>query len=215
MNYKTYNPKSFKNQLMANEIKWSIDQAHSEIAFKVKHLMIANIKGKFKTFDASIYTTGNDFTTVVVDLWIDATSIETGEVKRDEHLKSADFLDVAHHKQLTFTASTMSQTAVKGNYELWGELTIKGITKNVKMDVQLGGIVKESLGSERAGFSISTSINRMDWGLTWNTPIETGGFLLGDEILITGDFELISVAPRETEVKMVFETTHFASKSIF
>jgi polyisoprenoid-binding protein YceI len=200
---------------MANEIKWSIDQAHSEIGFKVKHLMIANIKGMFKTFDASIYTTGNDFTTVVVDLWIDATSIETGDLKRDEHLKSADFLDVARYKQLTFTASTMSQMAVNGNYELWGELTIKGITKNVKMDVQLGGIVNEPLGRERAGFNISTSINRMDWGLNWNTPIETGGFLLGDEILISVDLELISIAPKETDVKMVLETTHFTSKSIF
>jgi polyisoprenoid-binding protein YceI len=200
---------------MADEIKWSIDQAHSEIAFKVKHLMISHVRGTFKTFDASIYTTGSDFTTVVVDLWIDATSIETGEVKRDEHLKSAEFLDAAQHKQLTFTASSMRETAVKGNYELWGELTIKGITKNVKFDVQLGGFVSEPLGRERVGFSISTTINRMDWGLNWNTPIETGGFLLGDEILISGDLELISVPPTEIPVKMELETAHFTSKSIF
>jgi len=94
---------------MKNEIKWSIDQAHSEIAFKVRHLMIAHVKGSFKGFDASIYTTAKDFTTAIIDLWIDPSSITTGDVKRDEHLKGADFFDVKNHKEITFTSSTIEK----------------------------------------------------------------------------------------------------------
>src|SRR5450432_1327103 len=108
---------------MINQTKWTVDPDHSEIEFKIRHLMIAGIKGSFKIFDASIYTTGKDFSTAEVDLWIDAASISTGSDKRDEHLKSADFLDVQHYPQITFISNTI--TKVMGhNHELWGDLTI-------------------------------------------------------------------------------------------
>src|SRR5580765_4626288 len=94
---------------MQQQTKWSIDPAHSEISFKVRHLMIAHTKGTFKTFDASIYTTAKDFTTAEIDFWVDAASINTGDLKRDEHLKGADFFDVANHKQITFTSSTIGK----------------------------------------------------------------------------------------------------------
>jgi polyisoprenoid-binding protein YceI len=182
---------------MTNETKWSVDMGHSEIAFKVRHLMIAHVKGSFKIFDANIYTTEKDFTTAQIDLWIDAASIITGDEKRDEHLKGADFFDVEHHKQITFTASTMQQPDEKGNQELWGELTMKGITKNVMLNVEFGGIVKDPWGNEKAGFSVTGKIKRSDWELTWNAALETGGFVVGDEISISCELELINTGKKD------------------
>jgi polyisoprenoid-binding protein YceI len=172
--------------------KWSVDQTHTEIAFKVRHLMIAHVKGAFKTFDASIYTNAKDFTTADIDLWIDPSSINTGDAKRDEHLKSADFFDIEKHKQITFTSSTIGKPDSDGNHELWGELTMMGITKNVKMDVQFGGIVKDPWGNEKSGFKVTGIIRRSDWGLVWNASLEAGGIMVSDEVSITCEVELIN-----------------------
>ena len=177
---------------VSTKTKWSLDKAHSEIGFRVKHLMIAHVKGTFKTFDASIYTTSNDFTTAEVDLWIDPSSIDTGDIKRDEHLKSADFFDVDNHKQITFTSSTIGKPDGDGNQELWGELTMMGITKNIKLNVLFGGIIKDPWGSEKAGFEISGKINRSNWGLTWNSTLEAGGLLVSDELSISCEIELLN-----------------------
>jgi polyisoprenoid-binding protein YceI len=154
--------------------------------------MIAHVKGVFKTFDASIYTTSKDFTSAEVDLWIDPSSIFTGDTKRDEHLKSADFFDVNKHKQITFTSSTIGKPGPDGNQELWGELTMMGITKNIKLNVQFGGIVKDPWGNEKAGFTVTGKINRSDWGLVWNANIEAGGLMVSDEVMISksiGEYE--------------------------
>jgi len=175
-----------------SKTKWSIDQSHSEIEFKVRHLMIAHVKGSFKTFDASIYTNEKDFTTAEIDLWIDSSSIITGDAVRDDHLKSADFFDVQNHKQITFTSSTIGKPDKDGNQELWGELTIRGITKNIKLNVQFGGILKDPWGNEKAGFTITGKINRSDWGLIWNTAIETGGFMVSEEVTVSCEVELIN-----------------------
>ena len=120
----------------------------------------------------SIYTTGKDFQSAEIDFWIDAASITTGNEKRDEHLKSADFFDVENYRQITFTSSTMAKADMDGNLGLWGELTLRGITKNIKLDVQFGGILKDPWGNEKAGFSISATINRNDWGLVWNKAFD-------------------------------------------
>lgn len=187
--------------MKTNEItpktKWSIDQIHSEIEFKIRHLMISHVKGEFKVFDASIYTYEKDFTTCEIDLWIDAASIETGDSQRDEHLKSADFFDVANHKQITFTSSTIGKPNKEGIQELWGELTIKGIKKNVKLNVQFGGIIKDPWGNEKAGFNISGKVNRTDWGLIWNTILETGGLMVSEEVNISCDIELINIGQKD------------------
>lgn len=187
---------------MTNEIKWSIDQSHSEIGFKVKHLMIAHVKGTFKTFDASIYTTTKDFKTAEIDLWIDASSITTGDEKRDEHLKGVDFFHVEKYKQITFTSSTIGNSAPDGNRELWGELTIKGITRNVKMSVQFGGIITDPWGNEKAGFTINGKIKRSDWGLKWNKVIESGGFILGEEVAIICEAELLNVSQKDFKMEL-------------
>jgi polyisoprenoid-binding protein YceI len=188
--------------LVTTQTKWSVDQAHCEVAFNVRHLMIAHVKGTFKTFDASIYTNANDFTTAEVDLWIDPSSIVTGDKKRDEHLKSKDFFDVENHKQITFTSSTMGKPAADGNQELWGELTMLGITKNVKLNVQFGGFVKDPWGNEKAGFTVSGVIKRSDWGLVWNATIETGGLMVSDEVAISCEFELINKGQEDMTMRL-------------
>jgi len=188
--------------LVPTQTKWSLDQAHSEIGFRIKHLMIAHVKGTFKTFDASIYTTSNDFTTAEVNVWIDPASIDTRDAKRDEHLKSADFFDVNNHKQITFTSSTIGKPDTDGNHELWGELTMMGVTKNVKLNAQFGGIIKDPWGIEKAGFDISGKIRRSDWGLTWNAPIEAGGLLVSDELSISCEVELINNGPADMTMKI-------------
>jgi polyisoprenoid-binding protein YceI len=171
--------------------KWGIDTIHSEVAFKVKHLMISNVKGVFKEFDASIYTTGEDFMTSEIDFWLNPASIDTGAADRDAHLKSADFFDVENHKQITFIGDSYEKVDNDGSYTLWGDLTIKGITKKIKLDVEFGGIMKDPWGNEKAGFTVNGKINRKDWELNWNAALEAGGVLVGDEIKISCDIELI------------------------
>ncbi len=197
---------------MTNDIKWSIDQSHSEIAFKVRHLMIAHVKGSFKIFDANIYTTGKDFTTAQVDLWIDAASITTGDQKRDEHLKAPDFFDVERHKQINFTSSTIEKAGADGTHDLWGELTMRGITGNVHLKVDFGGIITDPWGNEKAGFTVTGKIKRSDWGLSWNTPLalETGGLMLGDEITISCEVELINAGKKD----LIMELEPAIDKSI-
>ncbi len=182
---------------MTKETKWSIDLVHSEIAFKIRHLMIAHVKGVFRKFDASIYTSGNDFTTAQIDLWIDPSSISTGDAQRDAHLTGVDFFDAENHKQIGFTSSTIGKADENSNHELWGELTIKGITKNVKLNVEFGGIVIDPWGKEKAGFTVSGKINRADWGLVWNTAMETGGLMVSEEVNISCEVELVNIGKKD------------------
>ena len=170
--------------------KWIIDPVHSEIDFKIRHLMITNVKGNFKEFDASIYTTGNDFLTAEVDCWINAASVDTGNEDRDTHVKSADFFDVEQFPQITFKADTYEKVDGDGSFELWGVLTIKGITRKIKLDVEFGGIMKDPWGNEKAGFTINGKINRKDFDLNWNTALETGGVLISDEVKINCEIQL-------------------------
>lgn len=187
---------------MTNRTKWSVDQSHSEIDFKVRHLMIAYVKGSFKTFDASIYTKDKDFATAEIDLWINAASITTGEEKRDTHLRGADFFDAENHKQITFMSSTIEKAGADGNHDLWGELTIKGITKNVKLNVEFGGIITDPWNNEKAGFTVTGKINRKDWELTWNTAMETGGLMVSDEIHISCELQLINATQKESTMEL-------------
>jgi polyisoprenoid-binding protein YceI len=188
---------------MNNQLKWSIDQAHTEIGFKVKHLMISNVKGSFKTFEGSIYTTDRDFSTAEIDFWIDPASIETGNSKRDEHLRSKDFFDVEKHKEITFMASTIAKANDNGIHELWGELTMVGITKNIKLDVEFGGIIKDPWTNEKAGFSITGKIKRSDWGLVWNATIEAGGVMVSDEISILCEVELTNMGFKDLKMDII------------
>ncbi len=175
---------------MSTETTWSIDQTHSEIAFSVKHLMITHVKGTFGKFDADIITEGSDFTTVVIDLSIDANSITTGDIKRDEHLKGEDFFDVKKFRQIGFKSSRIGKEDENGYRDFWGELTIKDITKAVKLSAMFGGFAKDSSGKEKAGFTVKGTIKRSDWGLNWNSALDAGGFILGDDVMIACEIEL-------------------------
>lgn len=176
---------------IGTKTKWAIDTSHSEIGFNVKHLMISNVKGVFKEFEAGIYTTGKDFVTSEINVWINTASIDSGDEKRDSHLKSSDFFDVENHKQITFTGHSYEKADAQGNYELWGDLSIKGITKRINLDIEFGGIIKDPWGNEKAGFIINGKINRKDWGLTWNTVLEAGGVVLSNDVKINCEVQLI------------------------
>jgi len=171
--------------------KWGIDPAHSEISFKVKHLMITYVKGVFKEFDASIYTTGEDFMTADIDFWMNPSSVDTGAADRDAHLKSADFFDVENFKQIHFIGKSYQKVDEDGSYTLWGDLTIKDVTRQIKLDVEFGGVMKDPWGNEKAGFSINGKLNRKDFGLTWNAALEAGGVLVGEDVKISCEVELV------------------------
>ena len=170
--------------------KWVIDPAHSEIAFKVKHLMITNVKGVFKEYEASIYTTGNDFMTAEIDFWMNPASIDTGDEKRDAHMRSGDFFDVENYKEIRFTGNSYEKTD-DDKYVLWGDLTIKDIQRKIKLNVEFTGIMKDPWGSEKAGFSLDGEINRKDWGLNWNAALEAGGVLVSDTVNISCEVQLL------------------------
>ncbi len=170
--------------------KWIIDVAHSELSFKIRHLMITNVKGVFAEFDASIVTTGDNFMSAEIDCFVNAASVSTGNADRDKHLKSEDFFDVAQFPQISFIANTYENVDNDGSYELWGDLTIKGISKKIKLDVEFGGVVKDPWGNEKAGFTINGKVNRKDWGLNWNTALEAGGVMLAEDVMISCEIQL-------------------------
>lgn len=167
---------------------WQLDPTHSELGFKVKHLMITNIKGEFRNFSAEI--DGEDFSKAAISAMIDTSSIFTNEDNRDAHLKNADFFDVDNHKEMTFKGSSIAKIDDE-NFELTGMLSIKGISKEIKLGVEYGGTSTDPWGNEKMGFSINGKINRSDYGLNFNAPLETGGFLLGEEVKISADLQFV------------------------
>ena len=167
---------------------WQLDPTHSELGFKVKHLMITNIKGEFRNFSAEI--DGEDFSKAAISATIDTSSIFTNEDNRDAHLKNADFFDVDNHKEMTFKGNSYTKIDDE-NYELTGMLSIKGISKEIKLAVEYGGTSKDPWGNEKMGFSINGKINRNDYGLNFNAALETGGFLLGEEVKISADLQFV------------------------
>ena len=150
----------------ATIIKWGIDKIHSEVGFKVKHLMFSNVRGKFKEYDAVIVTTGHDFETAEIDFWIDPASVDTGSEDRDKHIRAIDFFDIEHHKQIVFKGNTYIPIDHDGSYEMHGDLTINSITKRIKLDVEFGGIMKDPWGNEKAIFNVNGTIHRKDCGMT-------------------------------------------------
>jgi polyisoprenoid-binding protein YceI len=170
--------------------KWSLDPSHSQIGFKVKHMMVTNVRGVFNDYSGSIYTTGDDFPGAEIVLSIFPASISTGDVTRDTHLKSADFFDAENFNEINFKGTTLLKT-YGSEFVLHGDLSIKGVTKRIKLDVELNGIVKDPWGGKRAGFVITGKISRKEFGLTWNTVLETGGVMVGDEVAIKCEIQLI------------------------
>lgn len=175
----------------STKTEWVIDSAHSEIAFKVKHLMISNVKGVFKEFKGGVSTSGDELVASEIEFSLNPSSIDTGAADRDAHLRSADFFDVEKYSSLSFKGTGINKGDEPGNYVLNGDLTIKGITHPVKLNVEFGGKMKDPWGNEKAGYTLSGKINRKDWGLNWNAALEAGGVLVSDDVTINCDVQLL------------------------
>jgi len=172
---------------------WASDASHSDIGFKIKHLMITSVKGNFSKFDASATTENEDFSTASITFSADVASINTGNTDRDGHLQSPDFFDAASFPKISFKSSSMVKKDEE-NYTLNGDLTIRDVTKPVSLDVEFGGIVKDPYGQTKAGFTIDGKINRSDFGLTWGALTEAGGVVLSDEVKLVCEVQLIRQA---------------------
>jgi polyisoprenoid-binding protein YceI len=172
----------------AKKTKWVIDPAHSEIQFKVKHLVISNVTGAFDKFDGTVYTNGDDFTDAQIDFKADVNSINTNQPDRDNHLKSSDFFDAATYPELTFVSKSLRKKGNSG-FILSGDLTIRGTTKQVELEGEFGGIVKDPYGNTKAGFELNGKINRKEFGLHWNAITEAGSMVVADEIKLMMNVE--------------------------
>ena len=169
---------------------WKIDTAHSEIQFKVKHLMITTVTGYFKNFDLEVTTENDDFTTAKkIAFTADINSIDTNNAQRDQHLKSADFFNADEHAQIQFTGTKYEADGDEAR--LYGDLTIKGVTKPVILNVEYGGIVTDPYGQTKAGFTINGKISRKEFGLTWSAVTEAGQVVVSDDIRIHGEIQLV------------------------
>ena len=172
---------------------WTLDPTHSELQFKVKHLMITNVTGTFKNFDLSVETNSDDFKKAnKIDFTADINSIDTNNEQRDTHLKSADFFDADTHPQLKFTSNAYTVNGNEGTLE--GELSIRGVSKPVKLKVEKGGIVVDGYGQTKAGFTVEGKISRKEFGLTWNAVTEAGSVVVSDDIKIHAEIQLVKEA---------------------
>ncbi|HEV7332458.1 MAG TPA: YceI family protein [Flavisolibacter sp.] len=177
--------------------KWAIDPSHSEIQFKVKHLMITTVTGYFKKFDLQVETENDDFTTAKkIEFTADIDSIDTNNAQRDTHLKSADFFNAAEHSQLRFVGT--KYVAAGDDATLQGHLTIRGITKPITLQVAFGGIVVDPYGQTKAGFTVNGKISRKEFGLTWNAVTEAGSVVVSDEIRILAEVQLVKETVAES-----------------
>lgn len=163
---------------------WNLDKAHSEVSFKVRHMMISNVKGEFKDFDATLQAEDDSFKNATVDATIKADSIDTNNADRDAHLKNEDFFNVANNPTITFKSNSL-------NGDVTGELTMNGVTKPVDLDVDFGGISKDPWGNTKAGFSFEGKVKRSDFGINFNAALETGGVMLSDEVKIAGELQFV------------------------
>ncbi|WP_247235593.1 YceI family protein [Telluribacter sp. SYSU D00476] len=172
-------------------IKWSVDPTHSEVQFKVKHLMITTVTGYFQNFHVEAETSDEQFTSAEqVVFTADVNSINTNNDQRDTHLKSADFFDAENHGEIRFEGTSYTHTG-DDDYELQGNLTIRGITKPVTVKVEFGGIVVDPYGQTKAGFTINGKISRKEFGLTWNAVTEAGSVVVSDEIKLQAEIQLV------------------------
>jgi polyisoprenoid-binding protein YceI len=178
-------------------VKWKLDPSHSEIQFKVRHL-VSKVSGHFEKFDIRVETEGDDFTTAKIDFWANANSINTNNDLRDEHLKGKDFLNTEKYPKILFKGEKLQKNE-DGNYQLQGDLTIRGISKRIFLDVEFGGLEKDPWGNYRAGFIVHGKINRKDFGISFNMLTETGGILVGEEVEIECSVEFIKQVQEKTE----------------
>jgi polyisoprenoid-binding protein YceI len=161
--------------------KWVLDPLHSEVQFKVKHLVISTVTGSFRKFEGEVITESDDFQDSEIDFSLDVTSIDTTQEARDQHLKSAEFFDAETYPAISFKSTSLKKVS-DDDYKLEGNLTIKGVTKPVTLDVEFGGSADDFYGQTKAGFEITGKINRKEFGLTWEGITEAGSIVVGEEV---------------------------------
>jgi len=175
------------------QIKWILDPAHSEIQFRIRHLMITNVTGSFGKFSTEVETNDENFETAKISFSAEVDSITTNNEQRDAHLKSADFFEISKYPTLTFT-STKFENISGEEYALYGDISFHGVTKNVKLKVEHGGVIRDPWGNTRTGFTVEGKISRKDFGLVWNAATEAGGLVVGDEVKLHASVEFVKQA---------------------
>ncbi|PKV51926.1 polyisoprenoid-binding protein YceI [Aquimarina sp. MAR_2010_214] len=179
----------------AQKTTWNVDASHSKVSFSVSHLVISEVDGNFNSFNGSFISNKDDFSDAKITFDIDANSINTENAKRDGHLKSEDFFYVEKYPKITFKSTSFKKKS-KNKYQLKGNLTMRGITKKVTLDVSHGGIIaNDGFGNTKAGFKATGTINRTDFGVAWNAKTEHGGMVVGEDIEITIKLELVKKDP--------------------
>lgn len=169
---------------------WSMDTAHSEVRFSIRHLMISRVTGSFQTFNVTFQTEGHDITTADVSFTAEVSSISTNNEQRDAHLRSGDFFDAENHPTMVFQSSGLKMVS-EHEYEMTGTLTMRGISQSITLSIEFGGIIKDPRGETRAGFTIIGKVNRNDYGITFSRLSETGDKLLGEVVTITANVEFL------------------------
>ncbi len=173
--------------------KWILDPTHSEIQFKIRHLMITNVTGSFGKFTADVETEEENFETAKIHFSAEVDSITTNNEQRDGHLKSADFFEISKYPTLTFVSTKLERISGE-EYNLLGEMTFHGITKSIKLQVEHGGVIKDPWGNTRTGFTVEGKINRKEYGLVWNAATEAGGVVVGEDVKLHASVEFVKQA---------------------
>jgi polyisoprenoid-binding protein YceI len=182
--------KKLNHILEDNNMAWTIDTSHSQIQFSVRHMMISNVRGRFENFSGTVDLDEENPENSVVNVTIDIATLNTRDAQRDGHLRSADFFEIEKYPHMIFVSKKV-KTSDSNHGKIVGDLTIRGVTKEVVLNVEFNGQAKSPWGTTSAGFTAETKINRKDWGLAWNKTLETGGVLVGEEITINIDLELV------------------------
>lgn len=175
---------------LAQTTAWEFDMAHSKISFVVDHMVISQVEGRFDSFTGSVVADSSDFSDVKVEIVIDPKTIDTDNARRDSHLRSPDFFDVEQFPDIRFVSTSVRKTNTDA-YLLTGDFTMHGVTKRIELNVKHRGTIKDPRGNIRAGFKVTGNIDRKDWGLVYNSIMDTGGVMIGEDIEITGNIELI------------------------
>jgi polyisoprenoid-binding protein YceI len=174
------------------QTNWNFDPAHSSIRFAVDHMVISEVEGQFSTYEGSVIATKEDFSDAKINFVIDVNSVDTDNEKRDGHLKSADFFETEKYPKMTFVSTSVEKIA-DGKYNLKGKLTLHGVTKEISLAMTYGGTVKDPWGNTKAGLKVTGVINRTDFGLKYNSILEAGSMLIGEEVTITCKVELVKI----------------------
>lgn len=174
---------------MANSTTWVIDPMHSEVLFKIKHLVISTVTGSFRKFEGKIVSEGDDFTNAKVSLSIDVKSVDTNQAQRDEHLQSGDFFEADKYPKINFESTSFVKTG-GGDYKMKGDLTMKDVTKPVELTIEYGGSEDNGHGILKHGFEVTGTVNRKEFGMSWNKLTDTGGLGLGENVKLIANIQV-------------------------